>query len=67
MMRKVGVFAKDQPTKTVAGTGQLSRGATCEKKPEKGVALSRARAQYVRPHWKRHSINMCTRETYSYR
>ena len=29
--------------------GQLRDSFTSEKKPEKGVALSRARAQYVRP------------------
>lgn len=35
--------------RTVAGTGQLSFSLTCEKKPEKGVALSRARAHHIRP------------------
>ena len=35
--------------RTVAGTGQLSFSLTCEKKPEKGVALSRARAHQIRP------------------
>lgn len=33
------------PTKSVAGTGHESRSLTLEKKPEKGTALSRARAQ----------------------
>lgn len=33
----------------VAGTGQLSFSLTREKKPEKGVALSRARAHQIRP------------------
>lgn len=37
--------------RTVAGTGQLSFSLTCEKKPEKGVALSRARAHQMRPTW----------------
>lgn len=32
-------------TKSVAGTGHDSRSETLEKKPEKGTALSRARAQ----------------------
>ena len=35
--------------RTVAGTGQLSFSFTCEKKPAKGVALSRARAHQIRP------------------
>ena len=35
----------------VAGTGQLSFSFTCEKKPEKGVALSRASAHQIRPTW----------------
>lgn len=34
---------------TVAGTGQLSFSLTCEKKPAKGVALSRASAHHIRP------------------
>lgn len=34
---------------TVAGTGQLSLSLTREKNPEKGVALSRARAHQIRP------------------
>ncbi len=33
----------------VAGMGQLSFSLTWEKKPEKGVALSRARAHQIRP------------------
>ena len=33
----------------VAGTGQLSFWLTWEKKPEKGVALSRARAHQILP------------------
>ena len=36
---------------TVAGTGQLSFSLTWEKKVEKGVALSRARAHHIRPTW----------------
>lgn len=35
--------------RTVAGTGQLSLSLTCEKRPEKGVALSRARVHQIRP------------------
>lgn len=35
--------------RTVAGTGQLSFSFTREKKAEKGVALSRARAHQIRP------------------
>jgi len=35
--------------RTVAGTGQLSRSSTSEKNPEKGVALSRAKAHQIRP------------------
>ena len=40
----------------VAGMGQLSFWLTCEKKPAKGVALSRARAHHILPtcarqHW----------------
>lgn len=35
--------------RTVAGMGQLSFSLTWEKKPEKGVALSRARAHQIRP------------------
>ncbi len=37
------------PVKTVASIGQLSSSLTFEKKPEKGVALSRASAHQVRP------------------
>ena len=37
--------------RTVAGMGQLSLSLTWEKKPEKGVALSRARAHQIRPTW----------------
>lgn len=35
--------------RTVAGMGQLSFSLTWEKKPENGVALSRARAHQIRP------------------
>ncbi len=37
------------PQRTVAGTGQLSRSLTREKKLAKGVALSRAKAHQIRP------------------
>ena len=37
------------PVKRVAGIGQLRSSSTLEKKPEKGTALSRARAHHVRP------------------
>ena len=40
---------RDLPQRTVAGTGQLSRSLTREKKPAKGVALSRAKAHQIRP------------------
>jgi hypothetical protein len=38
-----------RPVKIVAGIGQLRSSSTLEKKPENGVALSRARAHQVRP------------------
>ena len=38
-----------RPVKMVAGMGQLRFSSTLEKKPENGVALSRARAHQVRP------------------
>ena len=38
-----------KPVKIVAGMGQERRSLTREKKPGKGVALSRARAHQVRP------------------
>ena len=37
------------PQRTVAGTGQLRRSSTSEKKPAKGVALSLANAHQIRP------------------
>jgi len=37
------------PVKTVAGMGQERSSLTMEKNPEKGTALSRARAHHVRP------------------
>ena len=37
------------PVRIVAGIGQLRSSSTLEKKPEKGTALSRARAHHVRP------------------
>jgi hypothetical protein len=37
------------PVNTVAGIGQLRPSSTLEKKPENGVALSRARVHQVRP------------------
>lgn len=37
--------------RSVAGMGQLHFVETCEKKAEKGVTLSRASAQKIRPHY----------------
>ena len=44
-----GLGQGNLPQRTVAGTGQLSCSLTREKKPEKGVALSRANAHQIRP------------------
>jgi len=39
------LLSQDLPQKMVAGIGQLSRSFTWANRPEKGTALSRARAQ----------------------
>jgi hypothetical protein len=50
------------PVKTVAGMGHERRSLTSEKKPEKGVALSRASVHQVRPTVRKVPIKQQARE-----